>query len=118
MSAVDRYGFEMIAVSPAGRAVRLAFPSECLTGDEVREAMVAMVARRARVVTAPRTATATSTRLVVAESARPTPMPRARRGARRGTPCPTRGGRRRAPTRRRDTGGPRAGRATSRSRRR
>ncbi len=48
MSAVDRYGFEMIAVSDAGRAaVRLEFPSECSTGDEVRQAMVAMV-REAR----------------------------------------------------------------------
>ena len=45
MSAVDRYGFEMIAVSPAGRAaVRLGFPQECTTGDEVRRAMVALVA--------------------------------------------------------------------------
>ena len=45
MSAVDRYGFEMIAVSPAGRAaVRLGFPVECTTGDEVRTAMVALVA--------------------------------------------------------------------------
>lgn len=45
MSAVDRYGFEMIAVSPAGRAaVRLGFPQECTTGDEVRKAMVAMLA--------------------------------------------------------------------------
>jgi len=45
MSAVDRYGFEMIAVGPAGRAaVRLGFPQECTTGDEVRRAMVAMVA--------------------------------------------------------------------------
>jgi hypothetical protein len=44
MSAVDRYGFEMIAVSDAGRAaVRLAFPRECTTGEEVRTAMVAMV---------------------------------------------------------------------------
>jgi putative heme iron utilization protein len=44
MSAVDRYGFEMIAVSAAGRAaVRLAFPNECLTATDVREAMVAMV---------------------------------------------------------------------------
>ncbi|HEX5588620.1 MAG TPA: DUF2470 domain-containing protein [Acidimicrobiia bacterium] len=44
MSAVDRYGFEMIAVSEAGRAaVRLEFPEECTTGDEVRRAMVAMV---------------------------------------------------------------------------
>jgi hypothetical protein len=45
MSAVDRYGFEMIAVSPAGRAaVRLGFPEECTTGDEVRRAMIALVA--------------------------------------------------------------------------
>src|SRR4051812_2093213 len=44
MSAVDRYGFEMIAVSPAGRAaVRVGFPAPCTTGDEVRLAMVAMV---------------------------------------------------------------------------
>jgi putative heme iron utilization protein len=44
MSAVDRYGFEMIAVSDAGRAaVRLAFPDECRTATEVREAMVALV---------------------------------------------------------------------------
>ena len=45
MSAVDRYGFEMIAVGPSGRAaVRLGFPEECATGDDVRTAMVAMVA--------------------------------------------------------------------------
>jgi putative heme iron utilization protein len=45
MSAVDRYGFDMVAVSTAHRTpVRLAFPEECLTGDEVRRAMVAMVA--------------------------------------------------------------------------
>ena len=45
MSAVDRYGFEMIAVSPAGRAaVRLGFPQECTTGEQVRRAMVALVA--------------------------------------------------------------------------
>ncbi len=45
MSGVDRYGFEMIAVGPSGRAaVRLGFPAECTTGDEVRRAMVAMVA--------------------------------------------------------------------------
>jgi heme iron utilization protein len=45
MSAVDRYGFEMIAVSPAGRAaVRLGFPEECTTGEQVRQAMVALVA--------------------------------------------------------------------------
>ena len=45
MSAVDRYGFEMVAVGPAGRAaVRLGFPEPCATADEIRRAMVAMVA--------------------------------------------------------------------------
>jgi putative heme iron utilization protein len=45
MTGVDRYGFDLIAVSPEHRtAVRLAFPGECTTGDEVRRAMVAMVA--------------------------------------------------------------------------
>ena len=44
MSAVDRYGFDMVAVSAEHRTpVRLAFPAECFTGDEVRKAMVAMV---------------------------------------------------------------------------
>jgi hypothetical protein len=44
MSSVDRYGFELIAVAPAGRAaVRLGFPEPCTTPDEVRAAMVAMV---------------------------------------------------------------------------
>jgi len=44
MSAVDRYGFDMVAVGPGGRvAVRLAFPAECTTGEEVRRAMVDMV---------------------------------------------------------------------------
>lgn len=44
MAAVDRYGFDMIAIGPTGRvAVRLGFPQECTTGDEVRRAMVAMV---------------------------------------------------------------------------
>lgn len=44
MSAVDRYGFELVAVTPSGRAaVRLGFPSPCTTGDEVRRAMVALV---------------------------------------------------------------------------
>ena len=48
MSAVDRYGFEMVAEGPAGRTtVRLGFPEPCTTGDEVRHAMVAMV-REAR----------------------------------------------------------------------
>ena len=56
MSSVDRYGFEMIAVSPAGRAaVRLGFPEECTTGEQVRQAMVAMVAdARAAASPAPR----------------------------------------------------------------
>jgi len=45
MSTVDRYGFEMIAVGPAGRAaLRLGFPHECTTPEQVRQAMVAMVA--------------------------------------------------------------------------
>ena len=45
MSAVDRYGFDMVAVSAEHRTpVRLAFAEECTTGDEVRKAMVAMVA--------------------------------------------------------------------------
>ena len=45
MSAVDRYGFDLVAVSDGHRtAVRLAFPDECTTGDEVRRAMVTMVA--------------------------------------------------------------------------
>jgi putative heme iron utilization protein len=45
MSAVDRYGFEMIAVTPSGRhAVRLGFPAPCTDGNQVRQAMVAMIA--------------------------------------------------------------------------
>jgi putative heme iron utilization protein len=45
MSAVDRYGFDLVAVDPDHRsAVRLAFPEECTTGDQVRRAMVGMVA--------------------------------------------------------------------------
>jgi len=48
MSAVDRYGFELIAVSDAGRAaIRLGFPEPCATGEQVRAAMVALV-RKAR----------------------------------------------------------------------
>ena len=55
MSGVDRYGFEMIAVSPSGRAaVRLGFPQACTTGEQVRQAMVAMVATaRAAAAAAP-----------------------------------------------------------------
>lgn len=53
MSAVDRYGFEMIAVGPSGRAaVRLGFPEPCTTGDQVRQAMVAMVAEARRLAAA------------------------------------------------------------------
>jgi len=49
MSAVDRYGFEMIAVGPSGRrAVRLGFSEPCSTATEVREAMVTMVAEARR----------------------------------------------------------------------
>ncbi len=45
MSAVDRYGFDLVAVSDTHRtAVRLAFPEECATGEEVRRAMVTLVA--------------------------------------------------------------------------
>jgi putative heme iron utilization protein len=44
MSAVDRYGFDLVAVSAEHRTpVRLAFPDECLTGHQVRAAMVTMV---------------------------------------------------------------------------
>jgi len=53
MSAVDRYGFEMVAEGPTGRAaVRLGFPEPCSTGDEVRRAMVAMVAEARRLASA------------------------------------------------------------------
>src|SRR4051794_3897036 len=46
MSAVDRYGFEMIAITPNGRhAVRLGFPEPCTDGTQVRKALVAMVAQ-------------------------------------------------------------------------
>ena len=49
MSAVDRYGFEMIAVGPTGRnAVRLAFPEPCTSGLQVRQALVAMVGEARR----------------------------------------------------------------------
>ncbi|MEW6152908.1 MAG: DUF2470 domain-containing protein [Actinomycetota bacterium] len=49
MSAVDSYGFEMVAAGPEGRsAVRLAFPEPCTTPDEVRRAMVAMVGEARR----------------------------------------------------------------------
>jgi heme oxygenase (biliverdin-IX-beta and delta-forming) len=45
MSAVDRYGFEMIAVTPTGRhAVRLGFPEPCTDANQVRVAMVSLIA--------------------------------------------------------------------------
>jgi heme iron utilization protein len=55
MSAVDRYGFELIAVGPTGRAaLRLGFPEPCTTGEQVRAAMVALVAQaRAAAAAAP-----------------------------------------------------------------
>ena len=49
MTAVDRYGFELALITPAGpRAVRLAFDAPVTTNDEVRAAMVVLV-KRARV---------------------------------------------------------------------
>jgi hypothetical protein len=48
MTAVDRYGFEIAAVTPKGpRATRLAFNEAITTSDDVRRSMVAM-ANRAR----------------------------------------------------------------------
>jgi hypothetical protein len=48
MTAVDRYGFEMAAVTPKGpRAARLAFDATITTADDVRRSMVEM-AHRAR----------------------------------------------------------------------
>ena len=44
MTSVDRYGFEMSAVTADGpRPVRVAFPGPVTTPDEVRAAMVALV---------------------------------------------------------------------------
>ncbi|AUX23402.1 pyridoxamine 5'-phosphate oxidase [Sorangium cellulosum] len=48
MTSVDRYGFELDVITPAGpRAARLAFDAPVSTTDEVRKAMVAL-ARAAR----------------------------------------------------------------------
>jgi heme iron utilization protein len=45
MTAVDRYGFEMQVTTPAGpRALRLGFDAPVTTQDEVRRAMIALVA--------------------------------------------------------------------------
>lgn len=44
MTAIDRYGFEMSAVTPEGpRPVRLAFPAEVRTADEARKALIDML---------------------------------------------------------------------------
>lgn len=49
MSAVDRYGFEMIAITPSGRhAVRIGFPEPCDDGAAVRAAMVSLVGEARR----------------------------------------------------------------------
>jgi putative heme iron utilization protein len=46
MTAVDRYGFELAAVTPRGpRAARVAFDEPVTTNDEVRRAMVSLVKR-------------------------------------------------------------------------
>ncbi len=45
MTAVDRYGFDMAVKTAAGpRATRLAFPAPVTTANEVRKAMVALIA--------------------------------------------------------------------------
>jgi len=50
MTGVDRYGFEMSAVTPDGRRpVRLAFDQEVATSEEVRTALISMLQKaRAR----------------------------------------------------------------------
>jgi len=54
MSAVDRYGFDVVALREGHRSpVRLAFPGECTTTDEVRRAMVTMVAEARAAFAAP-----------------------------------------------------------------
>ncbi len=48
MTSVDRYGFELDVITPAGpRATRLPFGAPVSATDEVRKAMVALV-REAR----------------------------------------------------------------------
>lgn len=55
MAAVDRYGFDLVAEAPSGRTtVRLGFPEPCATGEEVRRAMVALVAEARAAAAAPR----------------------------------------------------------------
>ncbi len=46
LTAVDRYGFELAAVTPSGpRAGRVAFEVPVTTQDEVRKAMIALIQR-------------------------------------------------------------------------
>ena len=46
MTAIDRYGFELAAITPRGpRAARFAFDEPVSSNDEVRHAMVALVKR-------------------------------------------------------------------------
>jgi hypothetical protein len=53
MTAVDRYGFEIAAMTPNGpRAARIAFDVAVATPDDVRRSMVAMV-KRTRAVSSP-----------------------------------------------------------------
>lgn len=53
MSAVDRYGFDLVAVSPTGRStVRIAFAEPCDDGIAVRTAMVALVGEARRLAAA------------------------------------------------------------------
>src|SRR5262245_29002866 len=44
MTAVDRYGFDLVVATPAGeRSARVPFAAPVTTPDEVRRAMVALV---------------------------------------------------------------------------
>jgi hypothetical protein len=53
MTGVDRYGFEMSAMTGEGpRPIRLAFENEVTTPDPARQELVAMV-KRARELTSP-----------------------------------------------------------------
>jgi hypothetical protein len=46
LTSVDRYGFDLATTTPAGpRATRVAFDAPLTTGDEVRQAMIALLKR-------------------------------------------------------------------------
>jgi putative heme iron utilization protein len=46
MTAVDRYGFDLVASGPGGRAaVRIGFDTPVATSGEVRPAMIRLVQR-------------------------------------------------------------------------